>query len=234
MNTYKRFSYYYDDAISEIDYSLWLEFIEPYLKKDSAILDLACGSGTLAILLKLKGYDVEGLDLSDSIIEIAREKSKINHLHIPYYVMNMTDFSLDKKYDVITCFFDSINFLASEAEVKRLFDSVKKHLKKDGLFICDVFSMEMLNEYENNLIEKTFQTYKLTWLTKKVTPTQIVHSIVIDDNLSGETFNENYSEYFYDLEKLSSDSFTIERISGDFNDDVIPGDERLLFVLKAH
>ena len=109
MNAYKTFAYYYDEVYQDLDYKLWLDFIEPYLSVSSSILDVACGTGTLAILLKLKGYDVEGLDLSDSIIEIAKEKSKINHLSIPFYVADMTNFKLEKTYDMVTCFFDSFN-----------------------------------------------------------------------------------------------------------------------------
>ncbi|MDE7264203.1 MAG: class I SAM-dependent methyltransferase, partial [Anaeroplasmataceae bacterium] len=125
MNAYQRFSYYYDDMFTELDYTEWLKFIEPYLKPDSSILDLACGSGTFAILLKLKNYAVEGLDLSESIIEVAKEKAKMNHLSIPFHVGDMTDFSLHQSFDVITCFFDSVNFLKSKNELNCLFSCVK-------------------------------------------------------------------------------------------------------------
>lgn len=231
-NAYKKFAYYYDDAISEIDYDLWLEFIEPYLNKDSKILDLACGSGTLAILLKLEGYNVSGLDLSESIIEIAKEKAKINHLNIPFYVDDMANFNLNEKFDVITCFFDSINFLQNEELVIKTFNCVKKHLNKGGIFICDVFSLDMLDEYLNNEIIKDFQTYKLVWKTKKVTDLCLVHNIEIYDKLDSVTLKENYYEYYYDLEKLNIEGFSLIKKSGDFNDDYLEGDERLIFVYK--
>ena len=54
MNAYKTFAYYYDEVYQDLDYKLWLDFIEPYLSVSSSILDVACGTGTLAILLKLK------------------------------------------------------------------------------------------------------------------------------------------------------------------------------------
>lgn len=231
-NAYKKFAYYYDDAISEIDYDLWLEFIELYLNKDSKILDLACGSGTLAILLKLEGYNVSGLDLSESIIEIAKEKAKINHLNIPFYVDDMANFNLNEKFDVITCFFDSINFLQNEELVIKTFNCVKKHLNKGGIFICDVFSLDMLDEYLNNEIIKDFQTYKLVWKTKKVTDLCLVHNIEIYDKLDSVTLKENYYEYYYDLEKLNIEGFSLIKKSGDFNDDYLEGDERLIFVYK--
>ena len=139
-NSYKKFGYYYDEVMAELNYDLWLEFIEPYLNKNDSILDLACGSGTFATMCKLKGYNVIGLDLSESIIEIANEKKKINRLDIPFYVADMTNFNLGKKFNVITCFFDSVNFLKDKNQINKMFDCVYKHLENGGYFIFDVFS----------------------------------------------------------------------------------------------
>ena len=167
-NSYKRFAYFYDEVTSELNYDLWLEFVEPYLKKDDLILDLACGTGTFATMLKLKGYNSEGLDLSDEIIEIANEKRKINRLDIPFYVMDMTNFNTGKKYDCITCFFDSVNFLSDINLVKKMFDSVYRALKDNGLFIFDIASRQLLNEYDNNVICEDYETFKINWSTKLI------------------------------------------------------------------
>ena len=77
-NAYKKFAYYYDEIMQGMNYDLWLEFVEPYLKKEDKILDLACGTGTFATMLKLKGFDVEASDLSEEIIEIANEMYIVN------------------------------------------------------------------------------------------------------------------------------------------------------------
>ena len=47
MNAYKKFGYYYDEVMSQMEYGLWEEFVLDYIKKDDKILDLACGTGTL-------------------------------------------------------------------------------------------------------------------------------------------------------------------------------------------
>ena len=138
MNEYKKFGYYYDEVMNKLNYDLWLEFIEPYLKPNDKILDLACGTGTLITMLKMKGYDAEGLDLSETILEIAKEKMKVNHLNFNLYHEDMTNFKIDKKYDMITCFFDSINFLNDKKKIKLLFSNVKSHLNDKGYFICDI------------------------------------------------------------------------------------------------
>ena len=231
MNEYKKFSYYFDEVVSSLDYDLWLEFIEPYLKDGDTILDLACGSGTLLTMLKLKGYDCEGLDLSSDIIDIANEKAKINHLRIPYYVEDMTDFNLNKQYDMITCFFDSVNFLKTKEDIDNMFTCVKKHLKKGGLFIFDIFSETMFKEYDNNLIEEDYHTFKIKWLTKKVNSTTLKHDITITEG--DVVFNESYYEYYHKLKSLNLEGFKLVKLCGDFNDDLMAEDERILVVLQA-
>ena len=228
-NSYKRFAYFYDEVTQELEYDLWLEFVEPYLKKNDKILDLACGTGTFATMLKLKGYDSEGLDLSEEIIEIANEKKKINHLDIPFYVMDMSTFNLNKKYDVITCFFDSVNFLDNKNKIKKMFDQVYRHLNTGGYFIFDIASEYLFNEYDGNEIHKDYETFYIDWVSKRDN-NKLKHNIKIKD--VDDVFEENYYEYLYNMKDVLDKRFTVVKISGDFNDDLNINDERILIVLK--
>lgn len=230
-NAYKKFAYYYDEVIQETNYDLWVEFVEPYLKKDDKILDLACGTGTFITMLKLNGFEfVSGLDLSDEIIEIANEKRKINRLNIDFYVEDMMSFKVKEKQDVITCFFDSINFLKDKNEIKKLFNSVYNALKPNGYFIFDIFSKEMLKEYENNKFEKDFETFKIKWITKKINSSTLKHEIEINED--DESINESYYEYYHPLNELMDSRFNLEKLSGDFNDDLEDEDERIIVVYR--
>lgn len=231
MNAYKKFGYFYDEVMAGMNYELWMEFIEPYIKKSSKVLDLACGSGTLCILMSLLGYNVEGLDLSESILEIAKEKTKINHQTINYYQDDMTSFNLNKKYDVITCFFDSINFLSSKQEIMKMLDTVAKHLITGGYFIFDVFSKEMLTEYENNIIDENYSNFKINWETTRINQ-ELTHTIKITED--DETITEQYKEYYYDYLGIISPEFKRIKVVGDFNDDLQPEDERILVVLQKN
>ncbi len=229
-NSYKKFGYYYDEVMAELNYDLWLEFIEPYLNKNDKILDLACGSGTFATMCKLKGYDVCGLDLSDTIIEIANEKKKINRLDIPFCVADMTNFKLDKKFNVITCFFDSVNFLKDKNQINKMFDSVYRHLEDNGYFIFDIFSKELFKEYEGNEKIEDYESFKINWTTKKTSEKSLKHTIEISED--GDVFKEIYYEYYYELKDLINKKFKIIKISGDFNDDLEDTDERILLVYQ--
>ena len=229
-NAYKKFAYYYDEIMQEMNYDLWVEFVEPYLKKDDKILDLACGTGTFATMLKLKGYDVSASDLSEEIIEIANEKRKINRLDINFYVADMTNFRVNEKQDVITCFFDSVNFLKDKNEVKKLFNSVYSALKENGYFIFDIFSKEMLKEYSENELNEDYETFKIHWKTSLIKPDTLKHNIEITED--DEVIKESYYEYYYDIKDILDKRFEIIKISGDFNDDLEDEDERILIVLK--
>jgi len=229
-NAYKKFAYYYDEIMQGLNYDLWVEFCEPYLKKTDKILDLACGTGIFATMLKLNGYDASGSDLSEEIIEIANEKRKINRLDIDFRVEDMTSFKRDEKFDVITCFFDSVNFLKDKSEIKKLFNSVYAALKSGGYFIFDVFSLEMMKEYEKNELNEDYETFKIDWKTKKINSNTLRHDIIITE--VDEIINESYFEYYYPVNDLLDKRFNVIKIAGDFNDDLDINDERILIVLQ--
>ncbi|MDN5342956.1 MAG: hypothetical protein PWP28_1831 [Oceanotoga sp.] len=133
----------YSQSISEV-----FPILLNYLKiKSNNILDIACGEGTFCRNIKIQNplIEVEGLDISNKMIEIANGKTKDLNLNIKYYVQNMIDFKTNKQYDLITSWFDSINYINSEEELNKLFKSVYNHLKKNGYFIFDINSIYALS-----------------------------------------------------------------------------------------
>ena len=62
MEIYNHFAYIYDVLMDDVDYSGWVDYIERILKiygvKPARIVDLACGTGNITIMLKARGYDV--------------------------------------------------------------------------------------------------------------------------------------------------------------------------------
>ncbi len=232
MNAYKKFAYFYDEVMQNLDYYLWSEFTEEFLKPGDSILDLACGSGTFLTIMNLHGYETTGLDLSETIIEIAKEKAKLNRLPIDFEVMDMTNFSLNKEFDCITCYFDSVNFLETKKDLEKMFKCVLKHLKKGGYFLFDTFSKAMLNEYKNNLIDEDHETFKIKWKTTEVGNNKLMHNIKITE--VDDVYSEKYYEYYYNLKDFNLDGFTLVKMVGDFNDDLEPEDERILYALRKN
>lgn len=230
MNEYKGFSYFFDQIMEFIDYNEWVEFTKKYVSKDNTILDLACGSGTLASLLSVEGYSVDGLDLSSEMISLANDKFKAYHILNELYVCDMTNFKLDKKYDCITCYFDSINHLPTLDDVKNMINCVYNHLEDDGVFIFDVFSKSKYEAMNNTEITEEFDDFTYTWKMNIKEPNILIHDINIKSDVN---IHEVYNEYYYDINSfIDLNKFDIIKICGDFNDDFQEDDERVLVVLK--
>ena len=227
-NQYKSFSYYYDEIMEVIEYDGWVELTKKYLSLDSTILDLACGSGTFAISLANNGYKVKGLDLSREIIEVAKEKMKTNHVEIDFQVKDMTNFKYDEQFDVITCFFDSVNFLTKD-EVAKMMECVYNNLKDGGYFIFDLFTLSKMKVFNNTTITDTLSFAKYRW-KMKVKNNTIFHKITIKDSVN--KIVEKYHEYYHDLEDIIDPRFKRISITTDFKETYNENDERILIVLQ--
>ena len=230
MNEYKGFSYYFDQIMEYIDYHDWLSFTKQYVSQDKHILDLACGSGTLAVLLSVEGFKVDGLDLSAEMIGLANDKFKAYHILNSLYTYDMSSFSLPRKYDAVTCYFDSVNHLPTIEHVKQMMNCVYETLNENGLFLFDVFSKSKYDEMDNTDISEDFDDFSYNWKIKLKKPNILTHDITIK---ADSFIHEIYNEYYYDLNDfIDKSKFEIIKICGDFNDDIKPGDERILVVLK--
>lgn len=124
--------------MADVPYSLWIQYLESIWSKygyfPKKVLDLACGTGNLSLLLTENGYDVVGLDASSHMLEIAREK-----VHGAEFVQAaMQDFALDTRFDAVLCVFDSLNYLLEAEDVKGAFSCVHRALNDGGYFVFDV------------------------------------------------------------------------------------------------
>lgn len=97
-------------------------------------LDLCCGCGSLLEILSKRGYPAVGLDQSPSQLAHARRRAPSARL-VPGDIRR---FALGHRFRVVTCLFDSLNYIHSLKDVIRVFRRVARHLRNDGLFIFDV------------------------------------------------------------------------------------------------
>ncbi len=230
MNEYKNFSAYFDTIMDFLDYNEWINFTKENIKPNSTILDLACGSGIFLLNMNLYGYPTDGLDLSNQMIDLCKDKIFINHVNCSLYEMNMADFNLDKQYDNITCYFDSINHLNTLSEVKKMFDCVYNHLLPSGLFLFDVFSYSRFLDADNTDISEEFEDFSYRWRMNVEMPNIIHHNIEIRGE---QNFDEAYDEHYYDVNDIIDTSkFEVVKIVGDFKKKLTKKSERILVVLR--
>jgi SAM-dependent methyltransferase len=107
----------------------WLQKTHPTAR---TILDVACGSGEHDRHLATR-YAVDGLDLDETFLEIARKKNPAGR----YTAGDMTSFDLSRRYDVVLCLFSSIGYAKTLDKLTRAFRCFRKHVAHDGIVLVE-------------------------------------------------------------------------------------------------
>jgi ubiquinone/menaquinone biosynthesis C-methylase UbiE len=107
------------------------------------VLEVACGTGRIAIPLAKQGFDVYGLDFSEEMLSVFEKKCKEQPGNIQKRLTavqaDMTHFSFDTLFRLIFIPFRSFQALKSDEEAKKCLASVYRHLDVGGEFIINVF-----------------------------------------------------------------------------------------------
>jgi cyclopropane fatty-acyl-phospholipid synthase-like methyltransferase len=144
-NSYQHFAFLYDVLMDEAPYEKWLDFFQKkvsgHLNSAKSLLDIGCGTGTLAIQLAGQGFNVTGVDLSDEMLAVSASKLAETDQRITFVQQDMRQLQLGQTFPIATAFCDVINYLESFEDVKETFSSVYDHLDDGGLFLFDVHSV---------------------------------------------------------------------------------------------
>ncbi len=144
MSLYDSIARVYDNINAEIDYNTWADFIEAcfekYLsQKPELVLDLACGTGSMTLTLRKRGYDMIGADYSEDMLMEAYEKAYDNEISdVLFLKQDMRSFELYGTVGAIVCCLDSINYLTEDGDLEKCLKNVHNYLDPGGLFIFDV------------------------------------------------------------------------------------------------
>lgn len=205
MNNYDIFAKFYDSMMGDrtIEGAAIEKLVKQYNPSAKSILELGCGTGVFLKYFFDRGYNVSGVDLSEKMLAISRQRIPAANLSC----QDMTNFSLPSKYDVILCLFDSINHVLVYADWERMFSRAKLHLDEGGVFIFDINTkkkLEMLSQ--SGPISSEFDGNKA------------IMNIALKDgtynwNIKIIEKQENGSEVIYE-ENIKEQSFPIEQIEG--------------------
>lgn len=147
MTVFGNYSYYYDLLYREKDYVGEAQFvhqlIQQYAPGSQSILDLGCGTGNHAKLLVKEGYQVHGVDLSTEMLQQAHN----HYSHLPIDMQTRLHFSegdirqvkLNQTFDVVLALFHVISYQTTNDDILAAFQTVKQHLKPNGIFIFDIW-----------------------------------------------------------------------------------------------
>lgn len=244
MKSYNYFANLYDCLTDNVNYQVRSDYISDFFVDNNlqgaTIIDLACGTGSMSVLLAQKGYNVIGVDLSQEMLSVASQKAFENDLSIALYNSAMQSFECPKKADGCICCLDSINHLTKSDDVIDTFKSVYNNLKDDGLFIFDV---NTVFKHQQILADNTFvfedDDYYIVWDNEQVDDYEIriLLDMFIYNGKNYDRYSEEFNERAYTTDFLSDNlkeiGFEILGIYDDLSKSSPKEDsERLYFVCK--
>lgn len=129
----------YDQTIQDWpgEWDFYLGLAEEFLGVSGAILEIGCGTGRIALRLASHGYSVTGLDISQAMLERAREKN-IDPANPRWIRSDMRDFQLDQTYGLAIIPGHSFQFMITAEAQMDCLTCIKKHLDRNGKLVIHV------------------------------------------------------------------------------------------------
>ncbi len=213
----------YNHLMKSIDYKSWSEYIidliESFELRDPEILELASGIGGISKYLEKKFDRIIYSDKSLWMLKNFELSGK------PLVCCDMTSLPFRNEFDVVFSIFDSVNYLADEKKLRRMFNEVGKILKDDGYFTFDASLEKNSLRYQKQMNRKG--KYKGIRYKQKSSYNlnEHIHYNIFEIELeNGEKVQEIHKErifpleLFYDMAKLEGmyvsacyDTFTFNK-----------------------
>ena len=164
VNTYKTTAKYYDSDnkyLLKDDIDFYIDYADIL---DGKVLELGCGTGRITIPIARTGHKIWGLDVSEPMLDVFREKAKkenkITNDNLNISTGDMRNFYLDEKFKLIFIPFRTFQSLITEEGQQSCLKCCYDHLTDDGFFIVNVFKL-----LEGHLDESWVQPEKTDYET---------------------------------------------------------------------
>jgi SAM-dependent methyltransferase len=135
---YDRWQKTYGADYSSLILPRLLATLRRYHSPTQTMVDIACGTGTLALMMAQRGWTVWGVDASERMVNEAQQKIRSKRWAITILRQDMRAICLPVKVGLATSMFDSVNHILTRRDLLRVFRGVQRALEPGGHFIFDV------------------------------------------------------------------------------------------------
>jgi SAM-dependent methyltransferase len=227
--------------MSDIPYAKYAEWVQKKAPASAGnkLVDIGCGTGVLSVQFAKAGYEVIGVDLSESMLTVAQNRSMENHLTISYICQSMAEMDGIEEMDIAVIAIDSLNYLETLQEVEQTFQHVFHSLIEGGHLFFDVHSLYKMDEiFPNGPFTYEDDQVAYIWNTEIGDERHsIYHDIsffVKDDSGYYERFEESHYQRSFPLETyenlLKKIGFTSVSVSTSIFEEQVENEVERLFV----
>jgi len=208
-------------------------YVEQAIASGGPVVELAVGTGRIAVPIALAGVDVIGVDSSPAMLEIARAAAKEAGVsdRIDLRLGDLREPPVPERVPLVVCPFRSLLHMETEAEKLRSLRAARELLEPGGSFVFDVFtpSREDIEETDGRWLEREPGIFeRADWDEDARTLSLSVRS----DDGSATTFGLHWLSAPEWLRLLDEAELDVEALYGWFDGRPHDGDEDMVFVTR--
>lgn len=155
MDAYKALAASYDRLTNDVDYTAVVDFYNQILSREGLKLrtavDLACGTGSVAIRLAEQGLQVTAVDMSEDMLTVAWQKAGEMENPPRFVCQKLQELRLPRGVDLAVCALDSLDYITNPADCAQAIQRIYKALNPGGIFIFDVNTPEKLRAMDGQV-----------------------------------------------------------------------------------
>ena len=241
MDAYHALAVSYDRLTNDVDYAATVQFYRQILEREGlnprTAVDLACGTGSVALLLAEGGMKVTGVDMSEEMLMVAWDKAQELEQPPVFVHQKLQELSLPRAVDLAVCALDSLDYILDPADCQQAIRRIYKALNPGGIFIFDVNTPEKLRAMDGQVFLDEDDDVFCVWRGEFDEQTNICSYGMDLFQRQGDVWHrsfEEHQEYAYSEEQLRrylrEAGFTSIGVYGDreFRDPV-SGEQRIYF-----
>lgn len=142
MDAYHALAASYDRLTNDIRYENTVDFYRQILAREQlqvrTAADLACGTGSVAVLLAKMGLQVIGVDMSEDMLCRAQQKTQDMENPPMFICQKLEELHLARGVDLAVCALDSMNYITDPACCREALRRIYRILNPGGCFIFDI------------------------------------------------------------------------------------------------
>ena len=211
MDAYHELAQSYDRLTNDVDYDATVDFYFEILEREGltprTAVDLACGTGSVALRLAQKGLQVTAVDMSWEMLTVAQQKAADTGVYPQFACQKLQQLQLPRGVDLAVCALDSIDYILDPSGCQEAIRRVYKALNPGGCFIFDVNTPEKLRAMDGQVFLDEDDDVYCVWRGEFDEVTNICSYAMDLFQRQGSVWHrsfEEHQEYAYSAEELVS------------------------------
>ena len=144
------------------------------------VIDIACGTGAVLLVLARAGIDVEGTDISEAMCDVARRKAAALGLSPRIFPADMTDFRSDRRYSLAIIARSGFMHLLTPEQQRKALLNIRDHLTDDGILSLNTFAPHPVFQAAQMQSSDTDYRFRLEYVNQEGFRERIYNAITYD------------------------------------------------------